>query len=93
MALLDVKQYYLQLEKQYLDLLKFSDSFEKEFKEGRVSEEQLNNFEINMNKVKDVLVRTKLKLNDQSISKKTRFFVCFSSHSHIDIPQRLCYTL
>ena len=28
-----------------------------------------------MNKVKDVLVRTKLKLNDQSISKKTRFFV------------------
>ena len=40
MAYIDVKHYYRQIETQYLDMVRYSDEYLKAYKEQRISEEQ-----------------------------------------------------
>ena len=52
MSLKDVKKYYLEVERNYLSMVKLADEYLKAYKEGKFTDEQFKLIEANINHLK-----------------------------------------
>ena len=53
MAYRDVKKYYLEVERNYLDTIRHADAYLEAYKDGKISDEQFEMFEKNLNVIKN----------------------------------------
>lgn len=52
MAYKDVKRYYLEVERNYINMVELADEYLKAYKEGKFTDEQFKTIEDNINKLK-----------------------------------------